>query len=151
MRTAAALVGVGLFALGFAITSGFVGLLGGLGVAIGLAGAMVGLPWFARTMASITRPVLARLAPASGELAANRLARQPGRSATTAGLVAVTLALVLMVQTFSVSSRPALAAVVRRLRRRHPVYGGTTAALSPDVVARRSWRPVSAVSEGATG
>lgn len=71
-----------------------------------LAGAAVLLPVLAQPIGQATSQLLARLSPGPGEIAAQDLARRPGHSASTAALLAVTLALAVLVGTINASTRP---------------------------------------------
>jgi putative ABC transport system permease protein len=75
------------------------------GLAAGLTGTALVVPFVARLVAAVVRPLWRTVLAGTGDLAAQRLARRPGRSAATAGLLATTLALVFMVATFAASAR----------------------------------------------
>jgi putative ABC transport system permease protein len=151
-RASSAVGGVAVFAAGFALTAGLSERLKPLGAAVSLGGVVLVAPVAARALAATARPGLERLALA-GELSARRLARRPGRSATTAGLLATTLALVIVVSSLEESGHPGFARVVETNLGADLVVGDySNVGLAPGTIDRvAATRGVAAISASAEG
>ncbi|HLG01342.1 MAG TPA: FtsX-like permease family protein [Acidimicrobiia bacterium] len=150
-RSAAA--GSALVVVGLGLTAGLAELLKPIGMVVALGGVILVAPMAARGVAATTATAWARVSPVSGALAAQRLARRPGRATTTAGLLAVCLALVFVVATLRASGRPGFEEVVETHFRADLVVADyTNRGLDPQIVEALSGVPGTAgVTEGAAG
>lgn len=150
-RSAAA--GAALVVVGLGLTAGLAELLKPIGILVAMGGVILLAPIAARTVAAAAATAWGRLSPVAGALAAQRLARRPGRSATTAGLLAVCIALVFVVATLRASGRPGFEEIVSTHFRADLVVADfTNRGLDPQVVRAVTSVPgVAEVSEGAAG
>lgn len=122
-------------------------------ILVALAGAAVGLPIIGRPIAELLGRGWSRLRPGPGELAAQEMARRPGRSAQSTALLAAILMVTVIVATISASQRPAFVRAV------NAHYGGDADVhetrgnwLSDDHLAALAADPdVVAVSPAASG
>lgn len=148
-----ATAGTALVVVGVGLTAGLAELLKPIGMVVALGGVILLAPAAARAVAAATAGAWTRMSPVSGALAAQRLARRPGRAATTSGLLAVCLALVFVVATLRASGRPGFEEIVEAHFRADLVVADyTNRGLDPQLVDGVGGVPgIDGVTEGAAG
>lgn len=120
---------------------------------LALAGAAVALPTAARPAGALLARVWSRLRPGPGELAAQEMARRPGRSAQTTALVATILMMTVIIATINASQRPEFLRIVdAHYGATANVYATSGFGVTDEMRAALAADPaVAAVSPGATG
>lgn len=144
--------GAAMFAAGAGATAVAPATLKAMTGLLALGGAVVALPIVGRPIGAAAARAWARVRPGPGELAAQELARRPGRSAQTTALVSTILMVAVLVATIAASQRPSL---VHALNAHYGadanVVGGSAGLTDAQLAALAADPDVEAMSPGASG